>query len=102
MRGFVLFGKVYAAMPALLSFAAGKASTLNLYYRWSKEFPEAGKKRLAGGTARQAGTGAIETLCPDPGGPGYWTTRTIYLGVQCLTGVRKSRSNQRQATSHLR
>src|SRR2546430_17550162 len=26
----------------------------NLYYRWSKEFPEAGKKRLAGDTAREA------------------------------------------------
>ena len=26
----------------------------NLYYRWSKEFLEAGKKRLAGETAREA------------------------------------------------
>ena len=26
----------------------------NLYYRWSKEFLEAGKKRLAGDTAREA------------------------------------------------
>jgi transposase len=26
----------------------------NLYYRWSKEFLEAGKKRLAGDTNRQA------------------------------------------------
>jgi transposase len=26
----------------------------NLYYRWSKEFLEAGKKRLAGNTAREA------------------------------------------------
>ncbi len=25
----------------------------NLYYRWSKEFLEAGKKRLAGGTAHK-------------------------------------------------
>jgi transposase len=29
----------------------------NLYYRWSKEFPEAGKKRLAGDTAREANFG---------------------------------------------
>ena len=28
----------------------------NLYYRWSKEFLEAGKKRLAGDTARAATT----------------------------------------------
>jgi transposase len=26
----------------------------NLYYRWSKEFLKAGKKRLAGDTAREA------------------------------------------------
>ena len=26
----------------------------NLYYRWSKEFLEAGKKRLVGGTTREA------------------------------------------------
>ena len=26
----------------------------NLYYRWSKDFPEAGKKRLAGDTVREA------------------------------------------------
>jgi transposase len=29
----------------------------NLYYRWSKEFLEAGKKRLAGDTAREADFG---------------------------------------------
>ena len=31
----------------------------NLYYRWSKEFLEAGKKRLAGDTARAATSEAI-------------------------------------------
>ena len=34
----------------------------NLYYRWSKEFLEAGKKRLAGDTARQANTGEVKEL----------------------------------------
>ena len=29
----------------------------NLYYRWSKEFLEAGKKRLAGDTEREASSG---------------------------------------------
>jgi len=29
----------------------------SLYYTWSKEFMEAGKRRLAGGTARAATTG---------------------------------------------
>jgi len=33
-----------------------------LYYSWSKEFLEAGKKRLAGDTARQANTGEVKCL----------------------------------------
>ena len=34
----------------------------NLYYRWSKEFLEAGKKRLAGDTAREATSDKVKTL----------------------------------------
>ena len=34
----------------------------SLYYSWSKEFLEAGKKRLAGDTARQATTGEVKRL----------------------------------------
>ncbi len=34
----------------------------SLYYSWSKEFLEAGKKRLAGDTARQANTGEVKNL----------------------------------------
>jgi transposase len=34
----------------------------NLYYRWSKEFLEAGKKRLAGDTAREATSDEVRTL----------------------------------------
>ena len=34
----------------------------NLPCRWSKEFPEAGKKRLAGDTAREATSDAVEAL----------------------------------------
>ncbi|WP_063300402.1 IS3 family transposase, partial [Pseudovibrio sp. WM33] len=33
-----------------------------LYYSWSKEFLETGKKRLAGDTARQANTGEVKQL----------------------------------------
>ena len=33
-----------------------------LYYSWSKEFLEAGKKRLAGDTARQATSNEVKTL----------------------------------------
>ena len=32
----------------------------NLYYRWSKDFLEAGKKRLAGDTAREATSDEVE------------------------------------------
>jgi transposase len=34
----------------------------SLYYSWSKEFLEAGKKRLAGDTERQANTGEVREL----------------------------------------
>jgi transposase len=34
----------------------------SLYYNWSKEFLEAGKKRLAGDTARSASTGEVKDL----------------------------------------
>jgi|TARA_B100001079_G_C16213803_1_gene427055 transposase len=34
----------------------------SLYYNWSKEFLEAGKKRLAGDTARQATSTEVKTL----------------------------------------
>ncbi len=34
----------------------------SLYYSWSKEFLEAGKKRLAGDTARAASTGEVKDL----------------------------------------
>jgi len=33
-----------------------------IYYSWSKEFLEAGRKRLAGDTAREANTGEVKTL----------------------------------------
>ena len=34
----------------------------NLYYRWSKDFLEAGKKRLSGDTAREANTDEVSGL----------------------------------------
>ena len=33
-----------------------------IYYSWSKEFLEAGKRRLAGDTAREANTGEVKSL----------------------------------------
>ena len=34
----------------------------NLYYSWSKEFLEAGKRRLMGDTKRQATSGEVQSL----------------------------------------
>jgi len=39
----------------------------NLYYRWSKDFLEAGKKRLAGDTARQATSDEVKELRREAG-----------------------------------
>src|ERR671912_1688062 len=39
----------------------------NLYSRWSKEFLEAGKKRLAGDTAREATSDEVRTLRREAG-----------------------------------
>ena len=36
----------------------------SLYYTWSKEFMEAGKRRLAGDTARAATTGEVQDSAP--------------------------------------
>jgi transposase len=34
----------------------------NLFYNWSKEFMEAGKRRLAGDTKREATSGEVQSL----------------------------------------
>ena len=39
----------------------------NLYYRWSKEFLEAGKKRLAGDTTREATSDEVKDLKAEAG-----------------------------------
>lgn len=39
----------------------------NLYYRWSREFMEAGKKRLAGDTAREASTSEVTAMRRESG-----------------------------------
>ena len=39
-----------------------KGINTNLYYRWSKDFLEAGKKRLAGDTVREANSGEVVDL----------------------------------------
>src|SRR4029077_15790815 len=41
----------------------GEGLPASMYYGWSKEFLEAGKRRLAGDTARAATPGEDEELC---------------------------------------
>src|ERR687894_658588 len=41
--------------------------TSSMYYGWSKEFLEAGKRRLAGDTARGATPDEGKNLCPEGG-----------------------------------
>ncbi len=63
------------ARTALLSCAAhcpqgyakhdperGEGISQGIYYKWSKDFMEAGKKRLAGDTARAANTDEVKEL----------------------------------------
>ena len=46
----------------LLNYAAGEGINNNLYYRWSKDFLEAGRKRLSGDTVREASTEQVVDL----------------------------------------
>lgn len=41
----------------------------NVYYRWSKEFLEAGKKRLAGDTNREATSSEVKELRAESSAP---------------------------------
>jgi len=54
------------ARTALPSCAGREGIAQNLYYRWSKDFLDAGKKRLAGDTARAATSpGSVSQSFPD-------------------------------------
>ena len=70
-----MFWMVFAAKKALPSSAAhclagncaanaerGEGIAQGLYYKWSKDFLEAGKKRLAGDIVRQANTSEVKNL----------------------------------------
>jgi transposase len=47
---------------SVAEFCRREGINQNLYYRWSKEFLEAGKKRLAGDTAREATSDEVKGL----------------------------------------
>jgi transposase len=54
--------KAFAARPALPMLCPKEGINQNLYYHWSKEFLEAGKKRLAGDAAREANSDEVKAL----------------------------------------
>ncbi len=54
--------RVCAARTASPMLCRREGIVQNLYYRWSKEFLEAGKKRLAGDTARAATSDEVKDL----------------------------------------
>ena len=47
---------------SIASLCRREGIAANLYYRWSKEFLEAGKKRLLGDTQREASSGEVTEL----------------------------------------
>ena len=68
----------------------------SLYYTWSKEFLEAGKRRLAGDTARAATSGAYRTNCNTSPKPCSACSRIvrplsgspIHLGLSYTAGLK--------------
>ena len=58
----------------------------NLYYRWSKDFLEAGKKQLAGDTRREATSDEVKEL---PTGPNP-TPISPLLDIMSLSGCKKA------------
>jgi transposase len=56
------FCPVCAAKDSIVELCRREGIVQNLYYRWSKEFLEAGKKRLAGDTARAATSDEVKEL----------------------------------------
>ena len=59
---FVLYWKACAARDSIAELCRREGIVQNLYYRWSKDFLEAGKKRLAGDTARAATSDEVKDL----------------------------------------
>ena len=52
----------FGAPSALIGQIGLEVINQKLHYRWSKEFLEAGKKRLAGDTAREASSAEVKGL----------------------------------------
>ncbi len=67
-RRFSAEGKIRIVMEGMrgedsvASLCRREGISANLYYRWSKDFLEAGKKRLAGDTKREASSNEVGEL----------------------------------------
>ena len=59
-----------------------------LYYRWSKKFPEASKKRFAGDTARETASDEVKTLRTED------VTDTLQLALDCLAAFDDGQSTR--------
>jgi transposase len=53
---------VIAGEDSIAELCRKEGINQNLYYRWSKDFLEAGKKRLAGDTAREATSDEVKAI----------------------------------------
>ena len=60
MIRFVLEG--FRGEESIATLCRREGIAQSIYYKWSKEFLEAGKRRLAGDAARSASTGEVEAL----------------------------------------
>jgi transposase len=61
-RQFSAEEKICIVLEGLAELCRREGIVQNLYYRWSKDFLEAGKKRLAGDTARAATSDEVKDL----------------------------------------
>ena len=61
-RRFVLYWKYLRGEDSIAELCRHEGINSNVYYRWSKEMLEAGKKRLSGDTAREATSDEVKQL----------------------------------------
>src|SRR5205814_7895156 len=61
----------------------------NLYYRWSKEFLEAGKKRLTGDTAREATSDEVKELKAPRHDQAHGALDLVGIVDRCANGLHR-------------
>ena len=61
-KHYSIEGKIRIGESSIAELCRREGIAESLYYTWSKEFLEAGKRRLAGDTARAATNGEVKDL----------------------------------------